>query len=223
MHRLGMIAQGTVLLATLWLAVAYAQTPSAPGEIKPAANAAAELVPGIKAPAFSLQATDGQTHALDAYLKQDKTVVVEWFNPDCPWVKRYHDDASGNTSLVEAYNYAKAQGAVWLAINSNAAGKQGSGVERNTLARTEYGIDYPVLLDPDGTAGRAYGAKTTPTLYIINPQGVVVSIGGVDDTKTNQDKPTTNYILTALKQYFSGQPVEPSITPHFGCSVKYAE
>ncbi len=206
-------SQCAVLMATLLLAMAYVNV----------SHAAETLKPGDKAPAFSLQATDGTTHALETYLKQGKTVVVEWFNPDCPWVRRYHDDASGNTSLQEAHTYAAAQGVVWLAINSGALGKQGYGVERNAQARTEYGIDYPVLLDPAGTVGQAYGALTTPTLFIISPKGVVLSVGGVDDTKTNTDKPGANYILTALKQYFSGKPIDPAITPHYGCGVKYAE
>lgn len=187
----------------------------------PAVTSTAGLKPGDKAPAFSLTGTDGQTYALETYLKQGKTVVVEWFNPDCPWVKRFHD--SDNTSVKDAYTYAASKGAVWLAVNSSAPGKQGNGVQRNQQARTDYGIAYPVLLDENGATGMAYGAKNTPTLFIINPKGVVVYVGGVDDTKTNEDKPSVNYILTALKQYFSGQAIDPAVTPHYGCSVKYAD
>lgn len=189
-------------------------------EAAPAAMSTAGIKPGDKAPMFSLAGTDGKTYSLETYLKQGKTVVVEWFNPDCPWVKRFH--ASENTSVKDAYIYAASKGAVWLAVNSSAPGKQGNGLERNQQARTEYGIAYPVLLDEDGKTGMAYGAKTTPTLFIINPKGEVVYMGGVDDTKTNDDRPGVNYILTALKQYFSGKTVEPTATPHYGCGVKYA-
>lgn len=206
---LSLLLMATVLAA--WLIT---------GMAAPAATSTAGLKPGDTAPAFSLSGTDGQTYALETYLKQGKTVVVEWFNPDCPWVKRFHDSA--NTSVKDAYTYAASKGAVWLAVNSSAPGKQGNGLERNKQARTDYSIAYPVLLDENGATGMAYGAKNTPTLYIINPKGVVVYVGGVDDTKTDEDKPGANYILTALKQYFSGQAVDPAVTPHYGCGVKYA-
>lgn len=209
------LALSSFLLATV-LAVGLAAAMAAP-----TATSTAGLKPGDKAPAFSLPGTDGQTYALETYLKQNKTVVVEWFNPDCPWVRRYHDSA--NTSLKDASSYAEAKGVVWLAVNSGAPGKQGYGLAHNQQARSDYGMQYPVLLDADGKTGMAYGAKTTPTMYIINPKGVVVYVGGVDDTKTDEDKPGANYILTALKQYFSGKAIDPATAPHYGCSIKYAD
>lgn len=188
------------------------------------ANAAeAGLKPGDRAPLFTLSDTAGGRHDLAGYLKQGKTVVLEWFNPDCPFVRKYHEGAQPNPSLREAYAYAASKGAVWLAINSGAQGKQGYGQERNAQARRDYGMSYPVLLDASGKTGRAYGAASTPTVYIVSPKGVVVYIGGVDDTQTNQDKPGERYLLKALKQYFNGQKVEPSLTPHPGCGVKYAD
>lgn len=187
------------------------------------AHADEGLQPGGKAPSFSLTATDGKVYTLDEYLKQGRTVVLEWFNPDCPWVKRFHDSAGSNNSLRDAYKFANSEDMVWLAINSSAVGKQGAGIERNKLATKEYAIAYPVLLDEQGVTGRAYGALTTPTLFIISKKGVVLYRGGVDDTKTNADRPSVNLILTALKQVAAGVKVDPAVTPHYGCSVKYAD
>ena len=183
----------------------------------------ADLKPGDAAPNFKLMDTEGTAYQLDDMLNEGKTVILEWFNPDCPYVKRYHAGEQPNPSLSEAYAFAAEHGYVWLAINSAAPGKQGHGVERNDRAREEYGISYPVLLDESGKVGRAYGATSTPQLFIISSAGELLYVGGVDDTRTNKDQPRQKYLLDALVSHQAGDTIELNETPHPGCSVKYSD
>lgn len=178
---------------------------------------------GFMAQDFTLTDTEGNSHNLSSYLKDGKTVVMEWFSPGCPYVRKYHEGADANLSMREAYRFAAEHDVVWLAINSNAPGTEGSGLELNRQKRSEFGIEYPVLLDEDGTVGRAFGASSTPHMFIISPEGQVLYNGGADDTKLNSDTPGINYIVNALTQYMAGEEIDPAATPHPGCSVKYAK
>ena len=180
-----------------------------------AAPAAIEI--GAPAPDFTLKDTEGKEHRLSEYVAQGKTVVLEWFNPDCPFVKKHHEK---NRTMVETYDAFKGKNVVWLAINSGAAGKQGYGLEHNREAKQKYGMEYPVLLDEDGTAGRAYGAKTTPHMFVIS-KGNVVYAGAIDDNPTPATLGTTNYVAKALDAVVAGKPVEVAQTKSYGCSVKY--
>jgi len=110
---------------------------------------------------------------------------------------------------------------VWLAINSGGPGKQGNGLERNQKAIEEYEIVYPVLLDESGEVGQAYGAKTTPHMFIIGLDGVVVYEGAIDDKPDTKDLGETNYVKNALGQMEAGKAVSPAETKPYGCSVKY--
>ena len=179
-----------------------------------------QLKPGVAAPDFTLADTVGVSHSLAKLIDEDQVVVLEWFNPDCPYVKKYH--AGNNDSIREAYAYAKEQGFVWLAINSGAPGKQGYGVERNAKAIMDYGISYPVLLDESGTVGMSYVAQNTPQIFIVK-DGKVVYNGGVDDTKTADQQPGEKFLLAALKDIAAGKPVAKAGTMHPGCSVKYVD
>lgn len=172
---------------------------------------------------FSAADLDGQNHALDSYLADGKFVILEWFNPDCPYVKKYHAPGTSNKSRDEALAYARENDVIWLMINSNARGKQGSGAERNNKAIKDYGIDVPVMLDPTGEIGQAYGATSTPQMFLISPEGKVLYNGGIDDTKLDTDVPGVNYVIDAIAQAQAGQPVDPAATPHPGCSVKYPD
>ena len=131
----------------------------------PAAPVAAEAVVGQAAPDFTLTDVSGVSHTLSAY--KGKTVVLEWFNPDCPFVKYAHGQGGPLVGLSKTWID---QGVVWLAINSGAEGKQGAGKERNTAAVAEYGMVNPVLIDADGAVGRRYAAKTTPHMFIVDAQ-----------------------------------------------------
>ena len=159
--------------------------------------------------------TDGKEVAL-AELK-GKTVVLEWFNPDCPFVRYAH---GGEGPLKTQPARLMAEGVVWLAINSSAPGKQGSGTQRNSEARAKWSIDYPVLMDPDGVVGRRYGAKTTPHMFVIDPTGVLVYAGALDNAPMGRGK-ASNYVDQALADLKSGQAVQLNSTKAYGCSVKY--
>jgi len=179
----------------------------------PPANA--EL--GAPAPAFTLTDLDGNSVSLADYA--GKTVVLEWFNPDCPFVKYAH----GAKGPLRGKSAAVAEGGVvWLAINSGAPGKQGHGLERNKKARTEYGITHPVLIDEDGTVGRLYGARTTPHLFVIDASGTLVYRGALDNAPLGTPKGApVNYLDEALSDCASGTAVRTSDTKAYGCSVKY--
>lgn len=172
------------------------------------------------APAFSMTDIDGKTHALADY--QGRVVVLEWTNPDCPFVKKHY--GSGNMqSLQKEFT---ARGVVWLTVNSSAPGKQGHyepSAWRAMLA--EKGASpTAMLLDPEGTAGHAYGAKTTPHLFVINAEGELVYEGAIDDKPSydpSEIEGARNYVKAALEDVLAGQPVATAATPPYGCSVKY--
>lgn len=176
---------------------------------------------GQPAPAFTLTDLAGKTHSLSDF--KGKTVVLEWVNPECPFVVK-HYDKSGN--LPATQKAAKADGAVWLQINSAAAGKQGdydaaaakAWQEKNQVVVDGY------LRDGDGKVGKAYGAKTTPHIFIINPEGVLVYNGAIDSIRSANPKDiekAENYVKSALASLKEGKPVAKATTEPYGCSVKY--
>jgi alkyl hydroperoxide reductase subunit AhpC len=181
------------------------------------AQTTAEL--GKPAPAFELKDVNGKAVKLADF--RGKTVVLEWFNPGCPFVKYAH----GEGPLKEA---AKRPGAgradvVWLAINSSASGKQGHGVELNKQAGTEWKMTYPLLIDESGSVGRLYGAKTTPHMYVIDASGKLVYRGALDNAPLGRssDGKTVSYVQAALDDLAAGRAVRTPETQSYGCSVKY--
>jgi len=184
-----------------------------------AAVASAAVLPGEAAPGFTLTDTHGQEHSLQSYLKDGKTVVLEWFNPDCPFIVKHH---KLNTTMNDAYAKVKDHDVVWLAINSSAEGKQGYGLERNQKAVTDYEIPFPVLMDADGTVGKLYGAKTTPHMFVISKDGKVAYNGAIDDNRSHDTPGETNHVLLALHDVLQGEAVKVAETKPYGCSVKYA-
>jgi len=182
--------------------------------------AVAGVVPGEKAPAFKLTDTAGQEHELAKYLADGKTVVLEWFNPDCPFIIKHHQN---HKTMNESFAQVKDHDVVWLAINSNAPGKQGNGLERNQRAVKEYEIPFPVLIDESGEVGRAYGAKTTPHMFVITKDGVVVYNGAIDDDRSAGAPGKTNHVLQALHDLMQGNAVKTAETQPYGCSVKYGK
>ena len=175
---------------------------------------------GSAAPDFSLTDAKGQTHSLSQY--KGKYVVLEWFNPECPFVKKHY--GPGNMQkLQEEYT---SKGVVWLSIDSSAPGKEGSlTAEQAQKTMSEWKTKQTaLLLDPEGKAGRAYGAKNTPDMIVINPEGKIVYEGAIDSKATPNpaDIPTsTNYVKVALDESMAGKPVSNSTTKPYGCSVKY--
>jgi AhpC/TSA family len=175
---------------------------------------------GEPAPAFTLTDTNGKTRSLADF--QGKVVVLEWFNPDCPFVKKHYD--SGNMPKLQSRYTGK--GVVWLSVDSSAPGKQGNypPATLNELTKSKGGAPTAVLLDPDGTVGREYGAKTTPHMYVIDGQGVLRYAGAIDSIASadQEDIPrATNYVAGAIDAVLAGKTVEPATTQSYGCSVKY--
>lgn len=183
--------------------------------VQDAVSGVAEL--GKTAPKFVLTDTDGTVHKLSDL--EGKVVVLEWFNPDCPFVKKHH---MSNKSMSEAYGAVAGDDVVWFAINSGAPGKQGAGLDRNREAKEQYGIAYPVLLDPSGIVGQAYGAKNTPHMFVIDPAGKLAYEGAIDDNPSPDVLGKTNYVIETVNRVRKGETVEASQTKPYGCSVKYA-
>jgi peroxiredoxin len=182
----------------------------------PAASPSATVAIGKPAPDFKLPALGGGEHSLSQY--KGKIVVLEWFNPDCPFVKAAHERGSLKTMARDNKDI------VWLAINSNAEGKQGHGDEANTAGKARYGIDHPILFDKDGAVGRAWGASRTPELFVINADGVLSYRGALDNTGSGDladAKALTNYVQQAIDDLRAGRPVKTTETKPWGCSVKY--
>lgn len=186
-----------------------------------AAFAAPEV--GKAAPDFTLTDIHGQSHSLSSF--QGKTVVLEWVNPECPFVVK-HYDKSGNMPATQ--KAAVADGVVWLSINSAAPGKQGdfdaakigAWMKRVGAAPTAY------FRDQDGKVGKLYDARTTPHMFVINPQGTLVYAGGIDDIRTadpDDIKKATNYVKAALTDLKAGKEVQTKTSRPYGCSVKYAD
>jgi len=187
---------------------------------KPAAPKSAEALLGAQigkpAPDFTLTDTEGKEHRLSD--SKGKTVVLEWFNPDCPFVRKHHEK---NKTMQATYARFASDDLVWLAVNSGAPGKQGNGVDRNRKAREDYGIAYPVLLDEAGQVGRLYGAKTTPHMFVIDAEGTLVYMGAIDDNSSPGTLGETNYVADCLATIAEGGTPEPMETKSYGCSVKY--
>lgn len=184
-------------------------------------SASAAVVAGDKAPDFTLTDADGVGHALSDF--QGKFVVLEWINHDCPFVKKHYN--SGNMqALQEAY---AAKDVVWLSIASSGPGLQGhyEGEDWKELTAEKKAQPSAVLLDPQGTVGRLYGAQTTPHMFVVNPEGVVIYSGAIDSTPTPHAEDiadSENYVAQALDQAMAGEKVSTPSTKAYGCPVKYA-
>jgi peroxiredoxin len=183
---------------------------------KTEASAEGKAKVGEKAPAFELKDTDGKTVKLSDF--SGKIVVLEWFNPECPFVKKHH---AANTTMVDLAKKFASQNVVWVAINSGAPGKEGAGLELSKKAKAEWKLPYPVLIDETGTVGKTYGAKRTPEMYIINKDGTLVYHGAIDDNADAKTLGKVNYVEKALTQVVKGETVTESKTKAYGCSVKY--
>lgn len=175
---------------------------------------------GEQAPDFTLKDLDGKTVKLSDF--KGRTVVLEWFNPECPYVKKSHTVGS----LVTTAKKKTDAGVVWLAINSGAPGKQGTGVDKNREASKTFKMEHPVLLDETGATGKAYGASNTPQMFVIDPTGKLVYRGAIDNSPDGEGKsPTdgklTNYVDAALEDVAAKRPVKLPETKAYGCSVKY--
>ena len=181
----------------------------------------AETEVGKAAPNFSLPDTNGKTHSL-ADLK-GKFVVLEWYQPDCPFVRKHY--RSGNMQALQKEYTAK--GVTWLSIDSSAPGEEGNypASKLNEISAQDSAARTALLLDPSGEVGRLYGAKTTPDMYVIDPSGILVYKGAIDNKRSTDladVKTATNYVKVALEAVMAGKTVATTATQPYGCSVKYA-
>ncbi len=178
-------------------------------------------VVGKPAPNFKLADANGKAVTLSDF--RGKTVVLEWHNPGCPFVKKHY---GGNMQKTQAA--AAKDGVVWLTINSGAPGKQGhmSGAEAKALVAKVGAKPAAYLLDPRGVVGKAYDAKTTPHMYIIDAKGTLVYAGGIDDKPTANVADIAgarNHVLAALSELKAGKAVSVAASRPYGCSVKYPD
>jgi peroxiredoxin len=204
----------TTLLVTVALAAAGS---AAPADAKAEGKAA---VVGKAAPDFTLKDLDGKEVKLASF--KGKTIVLEWFNPGCPFVKASHSVGS----LVDTAKRRTKDGVVWLAINSGAPGKQGNALAMNTEAAKAWSLTHPILRDEAGTVGKAYGATNTPNMFVIDKTGHVVYAGAIDNSpdgegKSPQGGKLINYVDAALDDLAAGRPVATAVTKPYGCGVKY--
>jgi peroxiredoxin len=198
--------------ALKFLAVALLATTLAP-------LASAKPVVGEPAPAFTLTDSNGKTHALSEYA--GKTVVLEWNNPDCPFVKKHY---TGN--MQQQQKDATGSGVVWLSINTSAEGKQGhlDAAGANAMLAQTKAAPSAYLFDRGGAVGRAYAAKTTPHMYVIDGSGVLRYMGAIDSNPSADPGDiagATQYVKVALAELAEGKQVTTSVTQPYGCSVKY--
>ncbi len=169
------------------------------------------------APDFSLKDTDGNEVSLSDF--RGKTVVLEWFNPGCPFVKYAHGKGPLATMAKEA---TQAGDVVWLAINSGASGKQGTGLDVNQAAKRNWAMTHAVLLDESGETGQKYAAKTTPHMYVIDKNGDIRYRGALDNAPLGRNAGAyRNYVSEALADLAGGSKVRVAQTLSYGCSVKY--
>ena len=180
----------------------------------------AEVSIGAPAPDFTLTDPSGTSHQLSAL--KGKFVVLEWVNHGCPFVVKHYQ--AGNLQKLQAE--ATDQGVVWLAICSSAPGKQGyhPAAEWPALNEEKGFKGTALLLDADGTVGRLYGAKTTPHMFVINPEGMLIYQGALDNQPTPRESDIAqahNYVRSALAEARAGKPVTTSQTQPYGCGVKY--
>jgi peroxiredoxin len=169
---------------------------------------------GKKAPVFTLTNYDGTEVSLSDY--KGKIVVLEWFNYECPFVRYHYEKANTMVELAKKY---KDKDVVWLAVNST----KHLTVEQNKDVVRKHKLGYPMLDDRSGKVGRAYGARTTPHMYIIDTGGSIVYDGAIDNSPLGREKEgVINYVDKALTELASGKPVSTAKTEPYGCSVKYA-
>ncbi|MFM9863932.1 MAG: thioredoxin family protein [Micropepsaceae bacterium] len=182
--------------------------------------ATAAPIVGKPAPSFTAVDSNGKTHSLASF--KGKTVVLEWTNDGCPYVKKHY--GSGNMQKLQ--QEITAAGGVWLSIISSAPGKQGhvTGAEANQLTAKHKAQPTAVLLDPAGAIGRSYEAQTTPHMFVIDPTGNVRYMGAIDDQPSTEAATITtarNYVREAFKAVSTGGKVAETATDPYGCSVKY--
>lgn len=195
-----------MLASALWMAAGVA-------------TAAASV--GQPAPDFKALDTSGKPVSLADF--KGKHVVLEWVNPGCPYVVKHY----GSANMPDTQKEATAKGVVWLAVNSTATEHSDyrAPADLAKWMQSQKAATTATLMDADGKIGRAYGARTTPHMYIIDPKGTLVYAGGIDNKPTANPADVaaaTNHVKVALGEALAGKPISMANTRPYGCSVKYA-
>ena len=183
-----------------------------------ALNASVET--GASAPEFTLSDSTGTEHNLSDF--KGKYVVLEWTNHQCPFVKKFY----ANDDMQSLQKEMTGKDVIWLQVLSSAEGKQGhlTASEAEALRKQQEVGSTALLLDPDGAIGRKYGARTTPHMFLINPEGLIIYQGAIDSIKSTDSADiadATNYVKSAYENAVAGKPVDPATTTPYGCSIKY--
>jgi alkyl hydroperoxide reductase subunit AhpC len=186
------------------------------------ASVAAGPAPQIGQPAPDFTATDSKGNSVRLSQYRGKTVVLEWTNADCPYTRKHY--TSGNMQGMQAL--AQKNGVVWLSVISSAPGKQGyvNGPAADTLTQSRGAVPSAVLLDPAGTVGRLYDAKTTPHMFVIDKNGTLQYMGGIDSIATADISDIAHaepYLKEAMLAVVQGSPVAHPVSKPYGCSIKY--
>ncbi|MGG7606189.1 redoxin family protein [Massilia sp. BKSP1R2A-1] len=180
----------------------------------------AEAVVGQQAPAFSGTDSAGKPVSLSQF--KGKYVVMEWINPECPFVKKHYD--GGN--MPGTQKYAAGKGVVWVAVSTSAdsGDRNAKAAAVNDWLKAKGAAPTVTVMDTGGAIGRAYGARTTPHMYLIDPNGKLVYAGAIDSKPTANPadiKTATNYVVQAIDDSLAGKPLAQAVTKPYGCSVKY--
>ena len=183
---------------------------------------AAQAAPSVgqPAPEIALRDTAGKAVKLSDY--RGKHVVLEWTNPGCPYVRKHYDSGNMPATQREAVD----KGVVWLSINSTEKASSDYQEPGKLAAWQKDRQSQPtaLLMDEEGTAGKAYGARTTPHMYIVNPQGRLIYAGGIDSiasSSADDIKQAVNYVRQGLSEALAGKPLSAATTRPYGCSIKY--
>ena len=191
------------------------------GTVPTAAAQSNQAEVGKQAPDFTLKAADGESHSLSDF--EGQYVVLEWLNFGCPFVGKHY----GSGHMQELQKTYTDKGVVWLSIVSSAPGKQGYYPPKEMVEQKKKhdGNMTAILLDPEGTVGKTYGATVTPHMYVISPEGELLYRGGIDNRPTTDEadiKGATNYVEMALNATLNGEEVSPKRAKPYGCTIKYA-
>ncbi|GAB3383278.1 redoxin domain-containing protein [Massilia agri] len=185
-----------------------------------AGAAHAEAVVGQQAPAFSGTDSTGKPVSLSQF--KGKYVVMEWINPECPFVKKHYD--GGN--MPGTQKYAAGKGVAWVAVSTSAdsGDRNAKAAAVNDWLKAKGAAPTVTVMDVGGAIGKAYGARTTPHMYLIDPSGKLVYAGAIDSKPTANPadiKTATNYVVQAIDDSLAGKPLAQAVTKPYGCSVKY--
>lgn len=164
---------------------------------------------------FTLTDTEGNQHTLSDYLDAGKIVVLEWFNPTCPYVVRQYQGETTMNDSVARYN---GKDVVWLAVATGSTASDETGCQK---AREKWRMNHPVLLDESGAVGKAYGSKNTPTMYVIGTDGTLAYGGAIDNNANGRNTSPTNYVVEAVDALLAGSNIETTYAKPYGCGVKY--